>query len=311
MKSLNEFTLGDVIRRIRLEKGFSQQKISKGICTISALSKVENNIFIPPKYKLESILQRMGENPFRYTIYSSEREKNIHKYHYHFNSCINDNVELAVYIYKKIESLIDKNNVVEVQLTNLLQTQILVKKKEISFQEAYIRYEECLKLTIPEYNTIQMRNYLLSQNEWRSILQMIQMLMYSNRIQEALSLSLEIKAFFEREYIDKTLVDSDYEFLLLMLCEIYQVSNRLKEALMINDELLKRVYKTQRINNMIKVMMNRTFLVCRLNMEQSIVEEMVTQTIYLCKMFQKESMINNFILYLKKELHMNIEEKCL
>lgn len=61
---------------------------------------------------------------------------------------------------------------------------------------------------------------------------MIQMLMYSNRIQEALSLSLEIKAFFEREYIDKTLVDSDYEFLLLMLCEIYQVSNRLKEQKM-------------------------------------------------------------------------------
>lgn len=306
---MNEFTLGDAIRRVRLEKGFSQQKISKGICTISALSKVENNIFIPPKCKLESILQRMGENPLQYIIYSSEREKNMHRYHHYFINCIQDNVELAEYIYIKMQSLVDKSNVIEVQLTNLLNTQLLVKKREISFQEAYIQYEKSLKMTISDYNAMQIRNYLLSQNEWRIILQMIQMLMYSNRINEALLVSLEMKAFFERDYIDKTLVDNDYELLLLMMCEIYQVTNRLNEALIINDELLKRVYKMQHIDSVIKVIMNRTFLVCRLNMEQGMVEKMINQTIYLCKIFHKDNMINNFILYLKKELHMNIAEK--
>ena len=151
---MNEFTLGDAIRRVRLEKGFSQQRISKGICTISALSKIENNVFVPPKCKLESILQRMGENSLQYIIYSSEREKNMHRYHYCFISCIQDNVELAEYIHKKMQSLVDKSNVIEVQLTNLLNTQLLVKKKEITFQEAYIQYEENLKMTISDYKLL-------------------------------------------------------------------------------------------------------------------------------------------------------------
>ena len=38
------YSMGEVIRRLRKEKGYTQEELSEGICTPGGLSRIENGL---------------------------------------------------------------------------------------------------------------------------------------------------------------------------------------------------------------------------------------------------------------------------
>ncbi len=51
--------IGEVIRRIRLEKNYTQNTLSKGLCSVSYLSKLENGRIIPKNNTIQRISERL------------------------------------------------------------------------------------------------------------------------------------------------------------------------------------------------------------------------------------------------------------
>lgn len=57
---MQRYLIGDFIRELRMEMGYSQEELCEGICTPGNLSKIENNVRRPELNKLDAILQRLG-----------------------------------------------------------------------------------------------------------------------------------------------------------------------------------------------------------------------------------------------------------
>ena len=68
-------TRGHIIKTLREEKGMSQEKLADGICSISTLSKIENNIQVVSASNFNELLEKMGENPEKYSFTMEKYEE--------------------------------------------------------------------------------------------------------------------------------------------------------------------------------------------------------------------------------------------
>ena len=73
---MQRYLIGDFIRELRMEIGYSQEELCDGICTPGNLSKIENNVRRPELNKLEAILQRLGCKE-RFIGFASKEEMDL------------------------------------------------------------------------------------------------------------------------------------------------------------------------------------------------------------------------------------------
>lgn len=66
------YSMGEVIRRLRKEKGYTQEELSEGICTPGGLSRIENGLREPSHAKFVALMQRMGQYEDSYDLFVGE-----------------------------------------------------------------------------------------------------------------------------------------------------------------------------------------------------------------------------------------------
>lgn len=60
---MQEITFGQLLEHLRISNNFSKTAISRGICSVSSLSRYEEDLFLPDKFTSDYILERLGVNP--------------------------------------------------------------------------------------------------------------------------------------------------------------------------------------------------------------------------------------------------------
>ncbi len=63
---MKDIVFGETIRRIRLEKGMTQEELAAGICSASNLSRIENGSQIPSRQTFHLLMERLGESGYSY-----------------------------------------------------------------------------------------------------------------------------------------------------------------------------------------------------------------------------------------------------
>ena len=58
---MKEQSMGQMVRRIRVEQGMTQEVLADGICTTSYLSRVEHGSQIPSREIYQLLMERLGE----------------------------------------------------------------------------------------------------------------------------------------------------------------------------------------------------------------------------------------------------------
>ncbi|QPC48226.1 helix-turn-helix transcriptional regulator [Mangrovibacillus cuniculi] len=86
--------IGNLIKHQRIEKGFTQEELCLGICSVSYLSKIEHSVTIPSREIINLLLSRLG----------------IQEYDNHEDSNLESRRKMIINIYK---GLIEKKNFVE------------------------------------------------------------------------------------------------------------------------------------------------------------------------------------------------------
>lgn len=54
------YEIGNYIHDMRIERGYSQEELCFGICSVGNLSKIENGTRMPNRKTVEAITQRLG-----------------------------------------------------------------------------------------------------------------------------------------------------------------------------------------------------------------------------------------------------------
>jgi len=108
-KLLDEHVMKDIgsfIKKQRVERNITQEKLSEGICSISYLSKIENNQIIPNHYLCKKIFERLEvkEDCFNVSIKDHEYLKEaINAYFYYQNDLLSDIYDEVQVIEKSIK----------------------------------------------------------------------------------------------------------------------------------------------------------------------------------------------------------------
>ena len=155
--SPDAYTLGLLIRDMRLSQNLSQQILCQGLCSKSTLSKIENGTHQPDIALTECLLQRLGISERLFTFWGSEKEARLYELkfkliHRHLLS----NEEVVQYL-SEMESLLDEKDVLWHQ-----QYSVIKASMGLSERDNVSTYLEALHLTLPDFDIHQLHQYRLS-----------------------------------------------------------------------------------------------------------------------------------------------------
>uniref|UniRef100_UPI0029437C07 helix-turn-helix domain-containing protein n=1 Tax=uncultured Tyzzerella sp. TaxID=2321398 RepID=UPI0029437C07 len=69
--------LGTLLYNLRKELGINQKELSRGICSITTLSRFESGEREPSKIVFDTLISKLGKNSNKWEIISSENDKSL------------------------------------------------------------------------------------------------------------------------------------------------------------------------------------------------------------------------------------------
>lgn len=195
------YTIGEVLRDIRISRGYSQEALCYGICSRGNLSKIENGKRIPRWFTIEALLHRLGDSSAYCIRFMRKDELKVYEsYQNIINSITNDKrPELS-----DIENMdqIKENSKIMNQFKKLIQ--ILScgneNEKKSNLLNALI---SSMHITMPGFNIRTIKNcFLLSYTEV-FILYYIGIYLYDlDSKKYAWEILLWLKGYIEKKIID-------------------------------------------------------------------------------------------------------------
>ncbi len=158
--------IGEIIYDIRTEMKISQEELSYGLCTVSALSKYETGTRFPDSLLFHAFMERMGKSPSRINIMVSEQEVA----YYEWKKVTQDAIKARRWEVVKV--LRDRGHVENPVINEVLQRQyeryldsIIWDKVEYNPEKAYECIKEAVCLTVPDIDAWDGNKGLISGDE--------------------------------------------------------------------------------------------------------------------------------------------------
>lgn len=77
---MQEMTLGEMLENMRTDKNISKVQLCEGICTITALTRYEQDVRVPDKFVIDCLLERLGKNPNKIEFIDTDEEFKMSMY---------------------------------------------------------------------------------------------------------------------------------------------------------------------------------------------------------------------------------------
>lgn len=111
------YLIGEVIKRTREALGLTQEELCDGICSVDALSKIENGKRSPNRGNFEALMERMGKDGKKYFPYIRSGDMEVHRMRKEIEVLLSNNqYEKAEELLEVMESRIDTEDMVNKQV---------------------------------------------------------------------------------------------------------------------------------------------------------------------------------------------------
>lgn len=196
----NGIALGARIKRVREEKGMTQNELADGICSQRSIVRLENGHGRPHPFILHALLERLGQGTKRYFSDIVSNDYRMHECKWNMTASI------AVMDYEQAEKFMNvlEYNLDEDEITNrqaLLAYRTLIdsKIKDISYEEVEKRYREALSISVPENTHIE--NWPLKKRETVLLNNIANIMNKAGKVYEAAELLKKVLVSCERYHM--------------------------------------------------------------------------------------------------------------
>lgn len=199
---MNTFKIGDVIKKTRIDLGITQEQLAEGICSVSSLSKIENNTQVPSKANFDALMQRMGKSGEIYYAFVSEKDFEIQEIKYKIrNHLIAMEYDKANELIQKLEK--EKESKESLNKQFILYMKAIIKKSKGEDLETVLDLlHSAIKITIPNFNEKKLCNYLLTDDDITIINNIAVVYSLMNHRRKAINLLYEVIDYIEDNCID-------------------------------------------------------------------------------------------------------------
>ncbi len=162
---MKQNSIGRFIHILRTRNNISQGRLSKGLCSIATLSRIELGERIPDKFLMDALFQRLGKSPDKFEVLLAEKDYFLYEQR--------KEIEIALFYkdYALAEKLLleyqdkkeCKGNLHEqfvLKVSGILDYEV---RKDID--QALEKFLSALKCTLPNWKYGELRGQLLSLEE--------------------------------------------------------------------------------------------------------------------------------------------------
>ncbi len=181
-------SLGKILQQLRKEQGMNQEELSRGLCSITTLSRFESGEREPDQILFESLVSRLGKDSTKWELILSENDKRLLEKRNYIEYLIKTNqweeVEKEIKGYKKFTG-VSKTLHEQYQLF----IQALLDQHNGEFEQALNQCKLALektKIVLKEDGLI-IKNEVLSKNELR-ILCLIGEILFESNVEQSIDL---------------------------------------------------------------------------------------------------------------------------
>ena len=238
------FDIGSLIKRVRKQKGMTQDDLAYPIIDRATLSRIENGKIIPNKTTLKALIERLGLDPYYVAnFFLDEHETEAKK-------ILNELSGLLLYAPKdENDPIIAQVDLLLTQLENneaYMQNPLNARKLMINkARNASNKKEDpekmieiltnAIKICIPEYCERYIDDYYLSNDDLHILKEMADVYQRIGRYDDAINILYGMKNNFDKHCIDMFAKGRFYPVIMNNLANSMYDAKRFTEAVEICD----------------------------------------------------------------------------
>jgi Helix-turn-helix. len=247
---MGRYRLGDIIRMTRKSLSITQEQLSEDICSVETLSRIETGKQNPSRDVYELLMERMGRIRERaYSILSVSDFKVLEKMQAFEEAIQSYDFQRAEKILKEIlkkqgDTNLDKQ--FKIRAVSLVNYRL----GRISTDEFLDELQKAIRLTIPKYGNISLKNWPLTYNEANIILNISTAYAEKNEYQKAVEILEEAYGALNQSYMDVELRNTFQVFILNNLSKWYGLMGNHQKAIDVTLQGIK-ICKECKIGNVL------------------------------------------------------------
>lgn len=300
------FTVGQVVKKERVQSRITQEELSDGICTPSYLSRLENGQVNPSPEIVKLLLERLGKDYNKYITYKSEYEYkvdqlkfDIRRFHAlrEFDKCEKALVELEKALTEE-----DKFSMQFFQLYKVFQKE----QKGASPADLIEALYNALHITKTKIDLLRLSKEFLTQVEVVIINNIAIQVKALGDIHRAIEILLELKRYLEQPHIDHDQITRTHPIVLCNLCKWLATEKRYYECLAMCDFGLEYCIKYGCLDIFVDVNFYKGFALEHVGQSDE-GKKYLIQSYYIARAMKSEVHVQ----LIKKYLIENYTEECL
>ncbi|WOO36801.1 helix-turn-helix domain-containing protein [Anaerocolumna sp. AGMB13020] len=200
---MKQNSIGRFIHILRTRNNISQGRLSKGLCSIATLSRIELGERIPDKFLMDALFQRLGKSPDKFEVLLAEKDYSLYEKRKDIEKALflNDyalaNELLLEYQHKKeCKGSLHEQFVLKV-------SGILDYEDRNDIDQALEKFLAALKCTLPHWKYGELRGQLLSLEEIDLFLLISMSYAKKNKTYDVIVRLKELIEYIENGYTDE------------------------------------------------------------------------------------------------------------
>lgn len=239
------YSMGAVLKKCRETKGITQEELCSGICTASALSKIEHGLREPSYVKFASLMERMGEWPEAYDVFIGDKVYKIHELQGEVNKLVyHHELEKADKVLDELEQELKAFPDETVYHQFLGVERLICKSGGVINKEQVGELVGLLKLTFPKFGIVPIYECFLSHQELVLLNSIAVGYGDNGEDEKAIRLFDELKKYLESRYMSNRTKATIYSTVLLNQVKFLGKKGYYKEAIEAADEAIKILVDT-------------------------------------------------------------------
>lgn len=251
---MRETTLGEMLEHMRMDRNISKAQLCEGVCTITALTRYEQDIRVPDKFVIDCLLERLGKNLNKIEFIDTDEEFKMSMYR--------DQIEKKFLQeeFLEMEELLREYEGEIHHSENLHQQYICLKRGQLAvihgeYEDALELFQQALSYTkrevIPELG---IEKKALSEIEVEALYYLAEVYLKTEEREKAVFLYLELKEYLENLEKDDRKRIAYFPKVLLELAQEAKEDDNFGLALSYLKKAEKILIQEYQISNLEKMM---------------------------------------------------------
>lgn len=239
----------EILRKCRKMSRLSQEQLSENICTVENLSRIERGHISPTERSYQSLMEKMNQVTERNRYFVNVEEYEIHEKIRKIAKYINGGeVYRATDLWKQVRKDLDENTLENRQCKVQYDTMIKYINHIINWEEAVKGYRKALKLTMPEFENIDIKMWPLSRNEIFLLTNIAEGYRNTGHPKMAYDIYRKLQKVFEESEVDVRYRSTEYFLVLYHLSLVQENLEKYEQSCRTAEKGMKLCIQTGRSN---------------------------------------------------------------